>query len=272
MTQSESEPAGRETEGSEPAPTRPWRQPLLLIAFGLVAAVVVVELVAGPILRPAPGPDPEAQVLAIPGVATMIQGTQIDPTELKGVEQSRRRRAPSAFAAQVLIDGLLLLETLTVGIPRLVARRWLARRARLVSFLGSLAILLVGIVVVVGAIARLRYLVALYLSPPLGTLSYLLLYGSFSRRDALLALTLVIALKGATSLVLSRIHLGTPAWRGIMGLALTSLAATVITAVCYSWASVALDNITDALAAAVAAMAAVLWAGVLVSGSVRRLT
>jgi hypothetical protein len=260
------------TDATVDAPDRARRPPWLLIAFGLLAVVVILELAAGPLFRPGTSGDTEAQVLAIPGVSGMIRGAQIDPTELKGVAGARHRPAPSAFAAQALIDGLLLLEFLTIARPRLVAIRWVSRRGRLFSFLGSLAILLVGIVVVVGAIARLRYLAALYLSPPVGTLSYLLLYGSFRRSDVLVALTLVMILKAVVSLVLSRARLSTPAWRGVMGLALTSLAATVVTAICYSWASVSLGNLTDALAASIAAMAAVLWAGILVSGSVRRLT
>jgi hypothetical protein len=58
----------------------------------------------------------------------------------------------------------------------------------------------------------------------------------------------------------------------VAGLALTSLAASVVTAVCYSWAPVTLAPITDAVAAATVALAAVVWAAVLVSNTMRRLT
>jgi hypothetical protein len=152
-----------------------------------------------------------------------------------------------------------------------VTRGDVTRGARLGSFFLSLAILLVSIAVAVAAIARLRYLVALYLSPPWGTLSEVLLYGSFRRSAALVALTVLMALKvGACALVL-RAFPRAAAKRGLGGLALTSVGATVVATLCYALAPASRGAIADALAAAVIALAALLWAGVIVSGSVRRL-
>jgi hypothetical protein len=165
---------------------------------------------------------------------------------------------------------------ITGGLARLLPDRNVTHVARNASFAGSLVVLLVAMVVAVGAIGRLRYLTALYLSPPVGTLSYLLLYGAFSRPRALLVLTVLLALKAAACLALCR---GTgaggypaPAKGAVAGLALTSLAASVATAVCYSWAPVTLAPITDAVAAAAVALAAVVWAAILVSNTMRRLT
>jgi uncharacterized BrkB/YihY/UPF0761 family membrane protein len=53
-----------------------------------------------------------------------------------------------------------------------------------------------------------------------------------------------------------------PAVHVLFGLALTSLAATVVTVICYSWAPDTLAAIADALAAGTVALAALLWAGV----------
>ncbi len=59
--------------------------------------------------------------------------------------------------------------------------------------------------------------------------------------------------------------------RGLGGLALTSVGATVVITLCYALAPTALATIIDALSASVVALVALLWAGVIVSGSVRRL-
>ncbi|MDQ1428273.1 MAG: hypothetical protein QOK39_1749 [Acidimicrobiaceae bacterium] len=246
----------------------------LLAAVGLLAVVVVLELVAGPALRPAPPAAGGGAVLAIPGVAAMIQRAQADPTEITHVAAAAHPYAPLALSANAALDALLLLAVVTGGLARLLADRNVTRSVRNVSFAGSFAVLLAAMVVAVGAIGRLRYLAALYLSAPVGTLSYLLLYGTFSRPRSLFVLSVLLALKVAACLAL---YVGAggpraPATGAVAGLALTSLAASVVTAVCYSWAPVTLAPITDAVAAATVALAAVVWAAVFVSNTMRRLT
>ncbi|MDQ1377054.1 MAG: hypothetical protein QOE15_1227 [Acidimicrobiaceae bacterium] len=251
---------------------RAARRPLLLVALVLLAAVVIFELAAGPLVRPSQGSPPEAEVLAIPGVAGMIHDAQLEPGEVTQVAAGRHRASPGALRAQALIDGLLLVCVLALALPRLVPGRDVTRRARLGSFIASLAILLAGIWVLVAGVARLRHLVALYLSPPFGTLSYLLLDASFPRSGSLVAISVLMALKVAACVALFRSDPRVASQRGIAGLAVSSLAVTVLTVFCYSLAPPSLGNVTDALATAVVAAVAVLWAGIIVSGSVRRLT
>jgi hypothetical protein len=247
------------------------RRSLLALALGFLAAVVVLELAAAPALRPPHQADNQARVLAIPGVAKMVHGAQVDPTELTQVAARQHRPTPLALPAQALLDGLLLVTAAAAALPALLSRRNVTRGAGLGSFIASLAILLGGIAVAVAAIGRLRYLAALYLSPPFGTLSYLLLYGSFRRGAALLTLSVLLALKVGAGIIFVRAYPTALAKRGMAGLALTSVGATVVTAFCYALAPSSLAGVTDALAAAIAAIVAVLWAGVILSGSVRRL-
>ena len=252
-------------------PARPVRRALLSVALVLLAAVVIVELVAGAALRPARNANQARDVLALPGVAAMAHDAQIDPTEITQVASRQHQPAPLAVSAPALLDGLLLVAAGTMALPRLVPRRNMARYGRLSSFLVALAILLVGIAVAVKAIARLRYLDALYISPPVGTLSYLLLYGSFRRGGSLVALTSLIVLKLAA---LAALYWGYPkaaSERGLAPLALTSVAATVAVAMAYALVPPSVASIIDALAASLVALAAILWAGVVVSGTVRRL-
>jgi hypothetical protein len=239
------------------------------VALGLLVVVVGLELV-GAALRPPHRPHPVADVMAVPGVATMVRGAQIDPSELAQVAATPAAHSPAAFPAMALLDALLLVVVAGAGLPRLVARE-VARTARFGSFAASLAVLLVGIAVVVAAIARLRFLTALYLSPPFGTLTYLLRYGTFARPAALVALALVMAAKAGACVALARSGVRSSIGRGAAGLAVTSLVAVVVTAACYACAPPAIVPITDALAAAVAGLAAIGWAGVIVSGTVRRL-
>ena len=247
------------------------RRSLLAGALGILAVVVVLEVVAGPALRPTRDAHNEARVLAIPGVSAMIRGAQVDPTELAHVAARQHQPTPLALPAQALLDGLLLVAAAAVALPQFLPRRDAARGVRLGSFVLSLVILLAGIAVVVTAIERLRDLTALYLSPPYGTLSYLLLDGSFRRGASLLALTALLALKLLAFVLLVRAFPRAVARRGVAALALTSVATMVVTAFCLALAPSTLGGIGDALAASIAALVAILWAGVIVSGSVRRL-
>ena len=244
-------------------------RPGLWATLGLLVAVVVVELVLGASLSPPPRRHSVADVLARPGVAAMTRGASIDATELTQVAAAPAAHNPLAYPAMAVLDVLLLGAVMAAGVPQLAGPGG-GRAGRFASFLVSLAILLVGIAVVVGAIARLRFLSALYLSPPFGTLTYLLRYGTFPRAAALAALVAVMAAKAAACVALTGAGVGAAA-RGVAGLAVTAVMATVVTAACYAWAPPALVPITDAVAAAVAGVAAIGWAGVMVSGAVRRL-
>ncbi len=262
--------------GLAPAPTplpEPPRVPRsrLALALGLLLALVILDVAAAATLRTARSPHHQADVLAIDGVANMIRDWQVDPTELAQVANSQRPSGPRALPALALLDALLLACALALGVPRLVVNRDLSRLATMSRFLAGLGILLGAVAGGVTAIARTRFLAATYLSPPLGTLTYLLRYGSFPRAAALAALAVLMALKVAACLVLFHAYPRARSERGLPGLALTAVGATVVTALCYSLAPTSLAGITDALAASVVSLAAVGWAGVLVSGAVRRL-
>lgn len=246
--------------------SRPW----WWAALGLVVAVVVSELALGAALSPPSRRHPVADVLALPGVAAMTRGATIDATELTQVAAAPAAHDPLAYPAMAILDVLLLVAVTAAGLPGLAGPRT-ARAGRFASFLVSLAILLVGIAVVVGAIARLRFLSALYLSPPFGTVTYLLRYGTFPRTAALVALVVVMTAKAGACAALVGAGVGGAAGRAAAGLAVTALMATVVTAACYAWAPPALIPMTDAAAAAVAGLAGIGWAGVMVSGMVRRL-
>lgn len=253
------------------APVTSATRTRLLLPLGLLVAVVVLELVAGPALKAPRTAHNERTVLAISGVAGMIHGAQVDPTELSQVAGRQHQSTPLALPAQALLDAIVLVSALAVTLPQLLARRNMTRGVGLGSFLANLAILLGGIAVVVAAIGRLRYLAALYLSPPFGTLSYLLLYGSFRRGGALAVLAGLLVLKLVAFLLFVRASPRAVARRGVAGVAVTSVGAMVVTTFCYALAPSSMGGLADALAAAVVALAAIFWAGVIVSGSVRRL-
>jgi hypothetical protein len=263
-------PADSEPTTAAPAVTRPPTAGRPLLALILFLAVVVLDLVAGPALRPTPSAHHGTDVLAIAGGAALVGAAGVDPTELAQVAARQHPPVPLAMPAEALLDALLLISATAVALPPLASRRDVARGIRFGVFAGSVSVLVGATAVGVAAIARLRYLVALYLSPPYGTLSYLLLSGSSPTVASLVVLSVVQALRVGACVAFFR-TVPRMAQRGTAPLALTSVAAAGLTALCYAWVPSSLTSITGALAAAVTALAAVLWAAVMLSGSVRRL-
>ena len=66
----------------------------------------------------------------------------------------------------------------------------------------AIIVILVGILVVVAAIAKLVFMVTLFLAPPFGTIAYFALFGFFPKGGALALLSTLMALKLAFCVML----------------------------------------------------------------------
>lgn len=268
-------PPAPEPDSPEPPPAEvpsdPAHRGTLVVALVLLAAVLLAEILGAVFLKPPLQAHNETTVLAERGVSRMLQGVPVDPSELAQVAHRQHQPAPLVFLSLALLDGLVLVGGLAVAAPDLRPVDARGRSHRLSAFLPSLAVLLGGVAVVVVAIGRLRLLAGWYLSPPYGTLDYLLEYGVFRRGAALALLALLMALKLVAMAIFGRHRPRAVLRRGVPGLVLTSMAAMLVTVASYGMASSSTGNLADAFAAAVVALATVFWAGVIVSGSVRRL-
>ncbi|MGH9126027.1 MAG: hypothetical protein ACRDZ8_15070 [Acidimicrobiales bacterium] len=254
-----------------PSPPDPAHRGTLVVALVLLAAVLIAEILGAVFLKPPLQAHHETSVLAERGVSRMLQGVPVDQSELAQVAHRQHQPAPLVFLSLALLDGLVLVGGLAVAAPQLGPVDARGRSHRLSAFLPSLAVLLGGVAVVVIAIGRLRLLAGWYLSPPYGTLDYLLAYGVFRRSAALALLALLMVLKLVAMAIFGRHRPRAVLRRGMPGLVLTSMAAMLVTVASYGMASSSTGSLADAFAAAVVALAAIFWAGVIVSGSVRRL-
>jgi len=265
------EPTATPEPASAEAPPEPSHKASLVLALLLLAAVVAAEILAAVLLRPGRMAHADTAVLAEPGVSRMLQGVAVDPRELAQVARQQHQPAPLVFLALALLDGLVLIGGLALAVPQLRPASAERPPRRLSAFIPSLAVLLAGVAVVVTAIARLRLLAAVDLSPPYGTLDYLLTYGQFRRRAVLIALAVLVAVKLVAFAIFGRRSPRAALRRGVPALVVTSMAAMVVAAACIAQASSSTGNLADAFAAAVVALTAIVWSAVIVSGSVRRL-
>lgn len=167
----------------------------------------------------------------------------------------------------LLLDGLLLFVVILMALPLLLPDRLHAKLQGIATLIVSVLSLLGGIVMIFVALALLMIMVSLVLAAPFGTLAYLAIYGHFSTGIAqgILSLLLLLKLAGAIFLVLA--HQRFLQNKGLVLLIITSLIGNLIIAFLHALVPTPLVSITDAVAAIIVAILAVIWALLLLIGS-----
>ena len=166
-----------------------------------------------------------------------------------------------------LVDGLLLFIAVLMGLPLLLPDRLHAKLQGIATLIVSLLVLLGGIGLIFIALTLLMIMVSLVLAVPFGTLAYLAIYGHFATgtAQAVLSLLLLLKLVGAVCLVLAQQRFLQN--KGLVLLILTSLLANLVVSFLHALVPTPLVSITDAVAAIVVAILAVIWALLLLIGS-----
>ncbi len=242
------------------------RRPLFLIALALLALAVLAELGSLALVPGAPATG--GMEALVGGDAEMREALE----ELSGEERRALLDQPKppglAIAYLALLDGVLLFSVGLMGASLLVPERVHGRLQGALTLVFALLILLGGIALVVAAIALLILMLSLLLAAPFGTLAYLALYGFFDRSGAAVVLGVVMALKLGFAVCLVLAHQRFLQNRGLVLLIVTSLIGNVVIGFLHGFVPGFLVSITDALAAIVVAVLALLWALFFLIGSI----
>lgn len=196
------------------------RRPFFIVAIVLIVLVVIVE--AGSSLFP-----------AAPGLA---------------------------IGYLVLIDGLLLLRVAIMAFAWLLSDRLVSKIQGVVTLLIGILVVLGGIVLTLAALAKLLLMLALLLAVPFGTAAYFATYATFDRTTAALLLSLLLALKLGFGLCLVLAHQDYLQHKGLVLLIATSLVANLVISFLHGLVPRPLVSITDAVAAIVVGVIAIIWA------------
>lgn len=244
------------------------RLPFFVAAVVAMALAVIIELGAPELLRRLPQPPPASaeslrQQLA-PEVAERLD--EVDQAELAALDQ--RAKPPGlAIRSLALIDGVALFTVLLMGAALIVPSRIHGQAQAVATLIFALTILFAGIATVLAALALALLMIAMLLSVPFGTIAYMVLYGSFNRGAAQVALGLIFALKLGFALALVLAQQRFLQNKGLVLIVLTSLLASVVVSWLHGLPPQPLVSITDAIAAIVVAVLAVIWAVVLLIGA-----
>jgi hypothetical protein len=126
-----------------------------------------------------------------------------------------------------------------------------------------------SIVLIFIALGKLFLMIALFFAVPFGTAAYFAAgWGTFPRGAAAAILALLMLLKIGTSICLPIAHQRFLAAKGLILLILTSFLATIIVAFLHGLVPLPVVSITDALAAIIVGILALIWAIVMLVGSI----
>lgn len=166
------------------------------------------------------------------------------------------------------IDGLLLYSLILMTISMLVSRELTGRLQGLVgvilSFLAGIALL----AAILSVFALLQVMIGLLLAPIFGTIAYFALFGTFNVSGAAATLMLLLVLKMFFAICLIFAHPRFLQNKSLVTLVLLSLLCTFLVSFLQSFPPGFLVSITDAVAALVIGIIALIWVVVLFFGSV----
>jgi hypothetical protein len=244
------------------------RTSLFVVALALLALAVIIE-VAGPSVLPAP--EVSRTVLERKVGEFAAEGMDVDtsPAAIDELMRAARDRPPGmAIRWLGLLDAQLLFIVLLVGAALVVPERVHGRVQGVATLIFSFLVTLGGIALVLLALLALLLMIALFTAVPFGTIAYFAMFGFFNRPGSTAMLSAIMLLKLGFAVCLVLAHPRFLQNRGLVLLILTSLLATVIVSFLHGIVPIFLVSITDALAAVIVGIIAVIWALVILIGSI----
>lgn len=167
-----------------------------------------------------------------------------------------------------LLEGLLLFTIGLMAAGLLYKEQVQARIQGIATFVFALCMLLLAIALLIAAIASTLAMIGLLLAVFIGTIIYLIAFGSFDRGASLALLGILLFLKfcfGACMLLAERRFLQN---KGLVLLFATTMLANIIVALLQSLVPGILVSITDGIAGIVVAVLAIIWSVVFLVGSI----
>lgn len=231
------------------------RKPFFVIALVAIGLVVLVELGASLFIG---GQDASGALLA--------EATErgIDVSNAGEVQEPPGRGIPYL----ALIDVIALYTAALMGASLIVPEKLHGRLQGVLTLIGSIVLIIVSLILLIIAFLELLIMVSLFLAAPFGTIAYLVIWGFFPRGDAAVVLSLLMFLKlvfgGFLILAQPRFLQN----KGLVALVLTSLVANIVVAFLHGLVPIILVSIVDGLAAVILAIVAIVWAIVLLIGSI----
>jgi len=244
------------------------RKPFFIAAVILLALTVLMEIGSLAVIggRPAGSAD---ILRLIPPEETEIREAFEDLSEAERRKLASQDKPPGiAITYLALLDGLVLFTIGLIGISLFVPEVVHGKVQGIATLIFALIVIIAGIAMIFVAVAALMLMVSLFLAVPFGTLAYLAGYGFFNTAGAQIALGLLMSFKLGAAVCLVVAQQRFLQNKGLVLLILTALLGNVIISFLHGLVPGFLVSITDAIAAIIVAILAVIWAVFLLIGSI----
>lgn len=244
------------------------RRPFFLAALIAWLLVVLVELGAAFL------PVPELSVAELrAAILRDLPPGEAPPSsaELQDLIRARDADPPRpghAITALVAFDGLALLGLSWMGAGLVASRRLVGRVQGIVSLVVALVTIVVAILAFVALLAQLLVMLGLFLAPPFGTLAYLTIWGFFARGPAAATLGILLGLKLAAAVLLVLAQQEFVRRKSLLVMLGLSLLLTVLIGLLHGLPPLILVSITDVVAALIVLVVAIVWAILVLIGSI----
>jgi len=172
-----------------------------------------------------------------------------------------------AIPALALLDVQLVFATVIYGLGVILPQSLMGRVQGIASLILSILLILGSIVAIFAALTLLLLMLALIASF-FGIVVYLALFGDFGRNQAAIILSILLAAKIAVGALLVLAHQRFLTNKGLVLLVLTSLIANVVIGILHGLVPIVLVSVTDAIAAIIVSILAVIWAIGLLVGAI----
>ncbi|MCA9940296.1 MAG: hypothetical protein KC418_16775 [Anaerolineales bacterium] len=190
---------------------------------------------------------------------------ECDPDEANGLKEDVPGLAISYLA---LVDGVLLFTVGLMGASLLLPDSIHGRIQGIITLIFAILLILASIALIFVALGKLLLMVGLFLSVPFGTIAYFAAFASFPRGAAAAVLSGIMLLKIGFVACLLLAQQRFLQNKGLVLLILTALLSNIIVSFLHGLVPGFLVSITDALAAIILGIIAVIWLIVLLIGSI----
>jgi len=211
-------------------------KPLFIVALILMALAVLTEI----------------------GSLVLLGSSEIEDAPRPGL----------AISYLALVDGLLFYTLALIGLGFVLPGRLHGSVQGIMTFIVSLLFLIGSFVLIFVAIALLMLMVSLLLAAPFGTIAYFIAYADFEVGAAAGTLSLIMTLKLFCAGCMLFSYVRFLQNRGLVFLFLTSLLATILVGFLHGLMPAFLAYILDAVGAIVVAILAIIWALLILIGSI----
>jgi hypothetical protein len=197
-----------------------------------------------------------------------VRGLGVSPGQFAQAHLASSSSPGSGIGYLAFLDGLVFFTVLMLGLSLIIQLRVYGRTQGVVTLIVSIVWLIVGFIAALIALAKLLLMVGLLIAVPFGTIAYLALWGFFPTGKAATVLALLLFLKIVFAVLLVLAQPRFLRIKGLVILVLLSLVVQLVLGIIQSFLPGPIVSIGDELWALVTAIVAIIWAIIMLIGSI----